>query len=92
MISETGIFVLPFIFWVIFNSLRTGITTFLHTKSRFKQGVALGAVAGITAILIHSFVDFNLHIPANAILFIVLGSLLQVQSTRSKVNTALMTQ
>jgi putative inorganic carbon (hco3(-)) transporter len=91
MISETGIFVLPFIFWFIFNTLRTGITTFLHTKSRFKQGIALGAVAGITAILIHSFVDFNLHIPANAILFIVLGSFVQVQSTRSKVHTALMT-
>ncbi len=91
MISETGIFVLPFIFCVIFNTLRSGITTFLRTKSRFKQGIALGTVAGIVAILIHSFVDFNLHIPANAILFIVLGSLVQVQSTRSKVHTALMT-
>lgn len=85
MISETGIFVLPFIFWVIFNSLRSGITTFLHTKGRFKRGVTLGAITGIVAILIHSFVDFNLHIPANAILFIVLGSLVQVQNTRSKV-------
>jgi O-antigen ligase len=92
MISETGIFVFPFIFWLIFNSLRTGITTFLHTKSRFKQGITLGTVAGIVAILIHSFVDFNLHIPANAILFIVLGAFVQVQSTRSEVYTALMTQ
>jgi len=91
MISETGIFVLPFIFWFIFNILRSGITTFLHTKSRFKQGITLGAITGIVAILIHSFVDFNLHIPANAILFIVLGSLVQVQSTKSKVHTTLMT-
>lgn len=90
-VSEMGVFVLPFIFWLIFNTLRSGITTFLQTKSRFKQGIALGAVAGITAILIHSFVDFNLHIPANAILFIVLGAFVQVQSTRSEVHTALMT-
>jgi hypothetical protein len=27
---------------------------------------------GITSILIHSFADFNLHIPANSLWFIVL--------------------
>lgn len=32
---------------------------------------------GITAIIIHSIVDFNLHIPANAILFTVLAALVQ---------------
>jgi O-antigen ligase len=77
--SETGIFVLPFILWLISNTLRTGLSAFLHTKSRFKQGVTLGAVAGIIAILIHSFVDFNLHIPANALLFVVLAAIIQVQ-------------
>jgi len=35
----------------------------------------LGALAGISAILVHSFVDFNLHIPANALLFTVLAAL-----------------
>jgi hypothetical protein len=29
-------------------------------------------MTGITAILVHSVVDFNLHIPANAILFTIL--------------------
>jgi hypothetical protein len=32
-------------------------------------------MAGITAILVHSFGDFNLNIPANAILFTVLAAL-----------------
>jgi len=36
----------------------------------------LGACGAFTAILIHSYVDFNMHIPANAILVIVLGGLL----------------
>ncbi|OQX63524.1 MAG: polymerase [Desulfococcus sp. 4484_241] len=38
-------------------------------KRRDKQAVVvcLGAVAGITAILCHSLIDFNLHIPANAL-------------------------
>jgi hypothetical protein len=32
-------------------------------------------MSGITAILVHSIFDFNLHIPANAILFTVLAAL-----------------
>ena len=34
--------------------------------------VGLAAMLGITGILVHSFVDFNLQIPANAALFYVL--------------------
>ncbi|MDE3068362.1 MAG: O-antigen ligase family protein [Verrucomicrobiota bacterium] len=36
----------------------------------------LGASAGLLALAIHSFVDFNLHIPANAILGVTLLALL----------------
>jgi hypothetical protein len=34
--------------------------------------VTLAAVLGVTGILVHSVVDFNLQIPANAALFYVL--------------------
>jgi hypothetical protein len=34
--------------------------------------VALAAMLGVTGILVHSFLDFNLQIPANAALFYVL--------------------
>jgi hypothetical protein len=34
--------------------------------------LTLGALTGVTAILVHSLFDFNLHIPANAALFFVL--------------------
>jgi len=34
----------------------------------------LAAMTGIVAILAHSFLDFNLHIPANAALFFLLCS------------------
>ncbi len=46
-----------------------------HRNSN-KFALVLGTVAGLTAILAHSAVDFNLHIPANAILAIVLMALL----------------
>ena len=34
--------------------------------------LCLGCMAGVIALLLHSAVDFNLHIPANALLFFVL--------------------
>jgi hypothetical protein len=39
------------------------------------RGMAFAAIMGITAILIHSWVGFNLQIPANALLFVVLLAL-----------------
>jgi O-antigen ligase len=41
-----------------------------------KQAFVVGASIGLLAILLHSLVDFNLHIPANAILAITLMALL----------------
>jgi O-antigen ligase len=47
------------------------------SKSRgsYERGLGLGVLAGLIAILIHSLGDFNLHIFANAILFVLLLAL-----------------
>ena len=44
-------------------------------RSGFVKGIGLGAVLGVTAILIHGFADFNLQIPANAVYFTALAML-----------------
>ncbi|MCX6569472.1 MAG: hypothetical protein NT147_10565 [Candidatus Aminicenantes bacterium] len=44
-------------------------------RSSFAKGIGLGAVLGVTAILIHGFTDFNLQIPANAVYFTALAML-----------------
>ena len=41
-----------------------------------KQTLVLGAATGLFAILLHSAADFNMHIPANAILAVTLMALL----------------
>ena len=41
-----------------------------------KFAFVLGAAVGLAAILVHSVVDFNMHIPANAILAVTLMALL----------------
>lgn len=45
------------------------------------KGLALGGIVGIACILIHSISDFNLHIPANMLLFSVVLSLTMVTAT-----------
>jgi O-antigen ligase/tetratricopeptide (TPR) repeat protein len=45
-------------------------------RSSNKFAFVLGAALGLTAILVHSAVDFNMHIPANAILAVSLMALL----------------
>jgi O-antigen ligase len=47
-----------------------------QTKTSNKFAFVLGSSVGLTALLFHSVVDFNMHIPANAILAITLMALL----------------
>ena len=41
-------------------------------KDPVMRGVSFGAMMGILALMIHSSVDFNLQIPANALTFMLL--------------------
>jgi O-antigen ligase len=41
---------------------------------RFLSGLAVGSGAGIFALLVHSLFDFNLQIPSNALMFLVLAA------------------
>jgi hypothetical protein len=45
-------------------------------KNSNKFAYVLGAVAGLAAILVHSTVDYNMHVPANAVIAITLMALL----------------
>ena len=74
VLSDAGIVgALLGLFFVI-NLFRLG---FMRRESRdeFRRGVATGAMAGCFAVLVHSFFDFTLHTPANALLFLVLAAL-----------------
>jgi O-antigen ligase len=50
---------------------------FVRARSRdnFRRGVALAALGGCFAVLVHSFFDFTLHTTSNALLFLVLAAL-----------------
>jgi O-antigen ligase len=66
------------IFWILARAVRT----FLRARGSFERSVALGCAGSIAAILLHSMADFNLYIPANALLFaLVLGIAASTQRT-----------
>jgi O-antigen ligase len=45
------------------------------SEDKFRRGVAVGALAGCFAVLVHSFFDFTLHTTSNALLFLVVAAL-----------------
>jgi len=47
----------------------------LTVKQSNRTALVLGAGTGLLALLLHSFVDFNLHVPANAIVVVTLMAL-----------------
>ena len=60
-----------FLFWFIREGKRNTIT-----NNGFRRGVAVGAFAGCSAILIHSVFDFVLHITAISVMFLTLMAML----------------
>ena len=75
-ISETGLLLLPILLWLGYRLFSHGIAKIRHSTDARTRGITLGAMGGIIAILVYSFTDFNLQIPANALLFTVLAALI----------------
>ncbi len=72
--SETGLLGASLLFLPILYLLGRMINSYLEDPSRFRRSATLGCVGSTLALLLHSISDFNLHIPANALLFaVVLG-------------------
>jgi putative inorganic carbon (HCO3(-)) transporter len=56
----------------VLTSLRQALLAQRRRRSRVLKGLGFASMMGITSILIHSFTDFNLHIPVNSLWFMVL--------------------
>jgi O-antigen ligase len=71
MLAETGVLGglcgLAFL-WILFREAKS---RYVAEQGHFSRALHAGAVTALCGILLHSFVDFNLHIPANALLFLL---------------------
>ena len=54
-----------------------GATRWFKGRDPFRLGVGLGALGALLVIAVHELTEFNLHIPANALLLILIVVLLQ---------------
>ena len=71
LLAETGILgaACGVVFlWLLFRQARN---CFGAEQGHFSRAVHAGATAALCGLLLHSFVDFNLHIPSNALLFLL---------------------
>ena len=75
LLVETGLLGFALMLWFLICLYRNGLPTSRRWEFKWDGAVSLAALLGCTGILLHSFVDFNLQIPANAALFYVLCGL-----------------
>jgi O-antigen ligase len=83
VLSDGGIVGAVIALWFIFLIARDIARAARH-KSQVMSATALGAGGGIFALLVHSFFDFNFQIPSNAMLFLVLTSVVSQLAGASK--------
>jgi O-antigen ligase len=72
--AETGIIGAAVLFLPIFYLLVRMVVSFLTDSRRYRPSIVLGCIGSTLALLIHTAMDFNLQIPANALaLSVILG-------------------
>jgi O-antigen ligase len=74
-VAETGLVGALLILLALGLFLRLAFRDWGHPIRSQASWIRLGAALGCCGILVHSFVDFNLHVPANAAWFPVLAGI-----------------
>jgi O-antigen ligase len=75
LLVETGLLGFGLMVWFLARLYRCAVPTSRRWEFKWDGAVSVAAFLGCTGLLLHSFVDFNLQIPANAALFYVLCGL-----------------
>jgi O-antigen ligase len=73
LLASGGVFGATLVLWF---AIRLANYSRRITRNRMLSGAALGALVGICGVMVHSFVDFGLHIPGNALVFTTLTAVL----------------
>lgn len=71
LLAETGLVGFGIMIWFLVSAYRRALPKIGNWMTDVTSAVTLACTMSITGILVHSLVDFNLQIPANAALFYV---------------------
>src|SRR5262249_1726368 len=72
LLAETGAVGFALLLWFLVTLYRNAIRKLRDWPTDTNGALALAAMLAVTGILVHSFMDFNLQVPANAALFYVM--------------------
>ncbi len=75
LLVETGAVGFAIMLWFLITAYLGALKKLKNWTVDTNGAMGLAAILGVTGILVHSFLDFNLQIPANAALFYVLCTL-----------------
>ncbi len=70
--AETGLIGISLLGLIVLTSFAAAVRAQHLRRDPVMRGISLAAIMGILALMIHSSVDFNLQIPANALTFMLL--------------------
>lgn len=85
LLAEMGALGFAMMVWFLVRLYRYRWASSRRWEFKWDGALSIAALLGCSGILFHSFVDFNLHIPANAALFYTLCAL--AASNRDKAST-----
>ncbi|GAK57254.1 hypothetical protein U27_04219 [Candidatus Vecturithrix granuli] len=78
MLAETGIIGTGLAMWIGAMFFFTTLRAWKERQSRWSIILVTGGISAISSLLLHSCIDFNLHIPSNALLFCVIAAITYV--------------
>ena len=67
--AEVGMLGLGIFIWLIISYFRYGLKILKKLKDKYKQGILIGLMGGVMAVLIDAIFGFPLHLPATLVLF-----------------------
>jgi O-antigen ligase/Tfp pilus assembly protein PilF len=67
--AELGVLGLGIFLWLIITYFNYGIKLLKRIKDKYKQGIIIGLMGGLMAVLIDAIFGFPLHLPATLVLF-----------------------
>jgi O-antigen ligase len=75
LLADTGVIGGLCVLGFVAILFQRGLSNVRSAKNRVSRSFCAGAVVACAGLLLHSLVDFNMHIPSNALLFLLLAAL-----------------
>jgi tetratricopeptide (TPR) repeat protein/O-antigen ligase len=81
LLAETGLLGLMIALWALVALLTFTVRRWRARRNPLVRALVLGGVGAVVAAMVHSIVDFGLHMPANAVMLVFVAGFLPIVVT-----------